>query len=143
MRRILRSQRLCGAPESLRTFSAHRGCRGLTLRTQARGSIRHPTMPACLSVWIGGRTTDRRLLASTGGQIVAGNLLSMNPDRRDAIVRVNAFQWRFLQQDEVGYFPRLNGPDLRIDLESSRIVDGGGLEDLLESQSSRFELLHF
>ena len=66
----------------------------------------------------------------------------MNPDSDDAVVGVHGFQWRFSKQDEVGYFARLNRPDLRIDLERSCIIDGGGFEDLRKGQSSLLELLH-
>jgi hypothetical protein len=67
----------------------------------------------------------------------------VNPDSDNAVVRVDGFQWRFSQQDEVGRFARLNGPNLRIDFERSGIVDSGSSENLFKSQSGLFELLHF
>jgi hypothetical protein len=66
----------------------------------------------------------------------------MNPNRDDAVVRINAFQRRFLQQNEVGNFPRLDGANLGIEFEFTCVIDGGGSENLLGRQSGPSKLVH-
>ena len=66
----------------------------------------------------------------------------MNLNGYDAVVRLHALQRRFLQQDEIGNFPRLDGSDLRIDSKLSCVIDGRSFEDLLERNPSALKLLH-
>jgi hypothetical protein len=66
----------------------------------------------------------------------------MNPNRGDAVVRVQAFQRRFFQQDEIGDFPRLDGSELRIDFELPCVVDRSGSENLFQRQLGLLQLLH-
>lgn len=66
----------------------------------------------------------------------------MKPDSDDAVVRLHAFQRRFLQQDKVGNFARLNSPDLRIELELPCVADCGGFENLFKGYPRLFKLLH-
>jgi hypothetical protein len=46
------------------------------------------------------------------------------------------------QQDEIGYFPGLDGSDLRIDFERSCVAGRGGSKNLYERQAGLLELLH-
>src|SRR5208282_5247128 len=66
----------------------------------------------------------------------------MNPNRNDAVVRIYVFQRRFLQQKEIGNFPRLDGSNLRIEFEFSCVTDRGRSEDLWERQTGLLHLLH-
>ena len=56
----------------------------------------------------------------------------MNPNRDDIVVCIDTFQRRFLQQDQIGNFPRLDGSKLRIEFEFPCVIDRGGPEDLFE-----------
>jgi len=68
----------------------------------------------------------------------------VNPNRDDAVIRASTLsKGDFLSRREVGDFSRLDGSDLRIDLELPCIIDGGGCENLFQRQSRFLKLLHF
>jgi len=75
-------------------------------------------------------------------QIFARNWFPMHEDCGDTVVRIHTFQWRLLQQHQIGDLSRLDRPHLRIKFELPRVIDRRGFEDLRERHSGFLQLLH-
>jgi hypothetical protein len=66
----------------------------------------------------------------------------MNPDRDHAVVRVQALERRFPQQDEIGNFSRLDCSQFRVEFDFPCVIDRGSSEDLFERHPGLLKLLH-
>ena len=67
----------------------------------------------------------------------------MDPNRYDAVIGIHTVQRRFLQQNEISNFPRLDGSELRIKLEFPCVTDRSGSENLCQRHSRLLKLFFY